>query len=285
MMPDVIVQRKAAVLPSFTVVLVAMLSPGVFAAPAGLAYTQESRRTHRDALGREHTEVLHQKVYAGEKSLRSETSGTNVVNIVRIDRDLIYQYDMSRGVYAEIRIEDMIRAVEAYKSGLRAVYSRMPGHKKRHLAVILGRTQPRIKVIRSAEETEISGVRCRKYSFYESGVLRLEMWLTQEYQPAGDYSRLLEANGEFSQALISERRRLGGFAMRQKIHPLLEVNPKVENKVLSIEERDLPGELFELPEGLKKVSPSMIRPEEEQEGNEEAGPDEAESSADAPETR
>ena len=235
-------------------------------ASADLVYEQVSRRTHRDALGKERVETLKQEIRASRHGLRAQTRGSGVVTIIRLDKGVIYQIDESRGIYAEVKIVDVKKEVERHKALLRAHYRRMSDEKKRRLAALLGKVRPRVKAIRSAKETEISGVPCRKVSFYENGYLRLELWLTDRFEVGADFTPLLEATGEFSAALIAERRRHRGFAMRKKIYPLLEINPTVENEAYDVRLCPADESKFALPEGLKKV-PSVID-EERNKGSE-----------------
>ena len=235
----------------------AVFLAAVPAAAEGLVYTQVSRRTHTDALGREHTETLRQTIYAAPVGLRSETEGSSIVTIMRLDEGLIYQLDLSRQLYAEVPLAEVKRRMERYKALLRAHFRRMPEEKKRRLAPVLGLGRARVRVIRSSVEVVISGVPCRKYSFYENGCLRLELWLTERYRPPADYSVFMEATGEFSPRLIALRRRYQGFAMKKRIHPVLQANPAVENTVLGVERRPLPEDLFRVPEGFRKV-PSVL---------------------------
>lgn len=240
-----------------TIYILLLAVPAARHACADLAYTQVSRRTHRDVLGNERLEVLTQKVFACRYALRSEDEASGLVNIVRLDTGAVYQLDPQRRVYAEARLEDMKAEVENYKRLLREHYRQMSDDKKRRLAVILGKARPRVNVLRSAEDVEVAGAKCRKASLYENGMLRLELWLTDAYQTPADVSRILEATGEFSGALVSERRRLGGFAMKERVQPLLAIHPQVENEVTAVTQQALPPEMFAVPQDFQKV-PSIL---------------------------
>jgi len=238
---------------TLTIALAAVIACGEACAIEALVYRQVSRRTLTDALGKQTSEELHQKLYATRKALRTETDELNVVSIVRLDEMTIYQYDPGRRIFAAASVGELLKKVQAYKDALRSAYPDMPRDKQERLAVVLGKVRPRVRAQVEARDVIICGYPTRKVAFIENGRLRMELWLTDAFESETDATELLKATGEFSDALLRLRERERGFALKSRVHPLLGIHPAVENEVTEIMRVPVPDELFRVPEGYRRV--------------------------------
>jgi len=218
-----------------------------------LVYKQVSKRVSTDAVGKQHEETLHQTVYASKNALRTETAEISPVTIVRLDERIIYQFDPLKNVYVAMPIEALARDVEKHKEVLKTFYENMSREKKERLAVVLGESRARPKMMDEGRGGVISGYPTRKLAFYENGQLRMELWVTEKFRIETDTAPLLAATGEFSDGLLTLVRAERGVAMRSRVYPVLEIHPYVENEVTEITRKPVADEMFRVPQGLTRV--------------------------------
>ncbi|MBN1808885.1 MAG: hypothetical protein JW909_07425 [Planctomycetes bacterium] len=236
-----------------------------------LVYKQVSTRTFRDAVGKEKSEVLHQTIIAARDAILTQTEELDVITVLRPAEGTLCQYDPRRNIYAVMSVQAGREKIQQYKSLLSKHYDRMDRSKKERLAVVLGKVRPRAKALSEKKTSPVAGYDTRKVSFYENGRLRMEFWLTDAFDFGADMTPLLEATGEFSRELLALKRKERGFAMRSRVFPVLEINPQVENEVTEVCRRDVPDDMFLIPEGFKRVDSIEPGPPPENEDGEDRG--------------
>ena len=242
--------------------------------PPYLVYEAAGRRVSVDAFGKEREAKLSQKVYVGDKGLRTEIQGQGegekqLVGILRLDRKVIWQLDDAAKTYGQVTFGEAAGSIQGVKDLLarRLKDEQLAPEKRRALEVALGLKQPKVEVKADPEPVELLGRKCRHIRYYEDGELRIEEWAVQGLVVPCDLAEVRALTGDFSPGLLSELKRRRSFALKSRIIGRLPAPgiPRLsEFEVTSLElPEKLDPKLFEIPEGYKLEKPGAAARREE----------------------
>jgi hypothetical protein len=232
--------------------------------PAFLVYEQKGRRLTVDAFGKPVETAVRQKVLASATALRTENLDGGGVEIVRLDRKVMWRLDPAKKTYQQATFGELAAQVENIKAFLRRRLKDkdLPAAEKRALLVALGEARPKVTVEADAETVEMLGRRCRHVRYLEDGVLRVEQWLTEDLASPADLGEVRALTGNVSAELLAKFAARHGFSLRTRVLGRLPaVQPRLaEQEVTALEtpEKLDPG-LFEIPQGYTRAESGADR--------------------------
>jgi hypothetical protein len=221
--------------------------------PPFMIYEAKGLKVLVDALGNRKEVKLDQKVTASRVALRLEERPGGPVDIMRLDRKVVWRLDVRKRTYRRATFGEYAAQVEGIKKLLAEQLKdkKLPSAQRRSLEIAIGRRQPKVTVKEDPEQVEILGRKCRHVRYYEDGKLRIEQWLAEDLALPCDLTEVRALSGDFSRDLLEKLRTRRGFALRLRVFGRLPTRPGVEERrVTRVEHPEkVDAKLFELPAG------------------------------------
>lgn len=188
----------------------------------------------------------------------------NGAMIFRLDKEMMYLVDNVKMEYTEMTFAQMEAATKQAMSQieeLRKKMKDMPPEQRKQMEAMLGSSdmagmsKSKIEVKKTGEKKTINGYACIKYILKENGKEVGTIWTTGA---VADYAKMKNDMKEFSERLMTQMpngkelanamKKVEGFPIQTSIAGMTTTVTKVEKKLISISE-------FEVPAGYKKVKP------------------------------
>ena len=226
-----------------------------------------------------------EQVYASGKMMKVNQKGISRVQIIRVDRELIYDLNTSKKVYTEkgIRTEDLMQNQEQIQSsmvdpqrnlGMQSAREKMmmssagtDASQRSIMQQMMIQNQVKMMSSRQVQDSveqniavtlkwtnntkKIKGYSCRRFKVAQGKKRLYEGWVTEQTGPQNYYSDFISANELIKGDLIAELKKVAGFPMLEKY--------KVQSgqaagairtvKVTLIENRPITPFEFEVPSG------------------------------------
>jgi hypothetical protein len=156
---------------------------------------------------------------------------------------------------------------------LREKLKDMPEDRRKMVEQMMGnkvpgaKNEPKLEVVKSGDTKKISGYSCSRYIVNRDGKEILSVWATKDVKGFKairkdldeSQRRMAAMNPMIAKGAMEAMKQIDGFPIET------DFGDTMKEVVFKVEGRSIPAKEFEIPEGFKKVKPSMMPGEEGEE--------------------
>jgi hypothetical protein len=226
-----------------------------------------------------------EQVYASGKMMKVNEKGTSSTQIIRVDRELVYDLNTSKKVYTErgLRTEDLMQNQEEIQSSMvdpqrnlgmqsarekmlmsvtgvdaaqrsmmqqMMIQNQMKMMAERKLQEGTGKNMP-VTIKWTNKTKKIKGYSCRHFKVAQGKKRLYEGWVTEQTGPQNYYSDFISANELITGDLVAALKKVAGFPMieKYKVQSGQATGAIKTIQVTLIENRPITPFEFEIPSG------------------------------------
>jgi len=218
--------------------------------------------------GRPMQSIKRERVFIKENLVKVYDEMRNETWIYNLDIKSFLKIDHRRKAYSEGSFEELKSLIEARKKKELADLDHMltlsPGRseedRERRMVLIEGRKKlltlgkATFRLKKTGEKMKIGEKSCRLIKVYLEKELYEKVWVTDEIKPGEEYSDFLKLMSEIDPPIYSPYLNIKGFPMRTE---LLYKGLEQTIEVKMVTEGPVPITEFLIPQGLKKIAPSL----------------------------
>jgi ElaB/YqjD/DUF883 family membrane-anchored ribosome-binding protein len=247
---------------------------GVFTFAQGLFW--ESTQTFPQMGGTTDTA----KYYYMPKKFKIVMGGEGNATIIRYDKETMIMLNPAEKTYSELSFADLEKMskkagakMDQKMAELREKLKDMPEDRRKMVEQMMGnkvpgaKNEPKLEVVKSGDTKKISGYSCSRYIVNRDGKEILSVWATKDVKGFKairkdldeSQRRMAAMNPMIAKGAMEAMKQIDGFPIET------DFGDTMKEVVFKVEGRSIPAKEFEIPEGFKKVKPSMMPGEEGEE--------------------
>lgn len=205
-----------------------------------------------------------QETFISKGKMKSDWDNGSV--IIDAGKNELYFIDDGREMIASGNVDEICSEM---KQMIESMMANIPAEQREMMKKMMGGgKEPKVEVVKKESGGKVAGFETTRYEVMSDGNLYEELWLTEDKALMKDCATLMKMMGKFASCMQSMS-AMGASASPEaspeyaKIYELgvivksvshSENETGLDTEIISFTEKDVPDEIFALPDGYKRVS-------------------------------